>query len=335
MLTRFFRQDHKTVFLLVPLLVLLLWPGAGAGGSGFHEAGVAAARQTVHGMPLYNPLRLLMETSPWTALALSLVLILGLAHSLNRMANDSELFDRRNHLPVVLLVLLLALLPFGLVPGPAFMGMWAVVLAMGRVWTSTGRKGNLSAVFDSGLLLGVASSFYLPYAFLIVVVWASLAVTRPLNWKEYVLPPMGLAAVLLLCWGTVHFISPQAWNPVSSLHHPADAPRPAAAHWMYGVLLIAVVAVLCISVILSFASVYARSVMREKNIRAAFLAFSFALGLLALFAWLLDGRIPPVLLAAPGALLLTYPLLPERRSLWNEAATWSLLLLACWARWAG
>ncbi len=335
MLTRFFRQDRITVFLLVPVLVLLLWPGAGAGGSGYPAAGAAAAGQMVHGMPLYGPVRKLLEASPWASMALSLVLVLGLAHSLNRVANDSELYDRRNHLPVLLLVLLLALLPFGLVPGPAFIGMWAVVLAMGRVWTSTGRTGNLAAVFDSGLLLGIASCFYLPYAFLMVVVWASLAVTRPPNWREYILPPMGMAAMLVLCWGAVHFLAPGAWNPVASLHRPADAPGPRAVHWMYGVVLAAVLIALSISVILSFASVYARSVTRVKNIRAAFLAFTFALGLMAIFAWLLDGRIPPVLLAAPGALLLTYPLLPVRNSLWNEAATWGLLLLACWARWAG
>lgn len=335
MLTRFFRQDRITVYLLVPVLVLLLWPGAGTGGGGYHTAGMPAMRQGPEGMPLYGLIRPLLESSPWLSMALGLLLLAGLAHSLTRMANDSELYDRRTHLPVLLLPLFLALLPFGLVPGPAFIGMWAVVLAMGRTWTAVGHKGILSAVFDAGALLGIASALYLPYAFLIVVIWASLAVTRPMNWREYVLPAIGMAAVLLLCWGAVHFIEPQAWKPAASMHYAVDAPAPKPAHWMYGVVLIAVLAVLSISTVLSFAKVYTHSVMREKNIRAALLAFTFALGLLALFAWLLDHRIPPVLLATPAALLLTYPLLPVRRSLWDEAATWSLLLLACWARWAG
>ncbi|MBS1568797.1 MAG: hypothetical protein JST45_05080 [Bacteroidetes bacterium] len=335
MLTRFFRQDRITVYLLLPVLVLLLWPGAGTAGGSPYTAGLQALRQGPEGMPLYSPLRKVMEISPWMSLAFSLALLTGLAHGLTRMANDSELFGRRTHLPVLLLPLFLALLPFGLVPDPAFIGMWAVVLAMGRTWTAVGHKGILSAVFDAGMLLGIASALYLPYAFLIVVIWASLAVTRPLSWREYVLPAIGLAAVLLLCWGAVHFIDPQAWKPAASMHYAGDAPAPKPAHWMYGVVLIAVLAILSISTILSFAKVYTHSVMREKNIRASLLAFTFALGLLALFAWLLDHRIPPVLLATPAALLLTYPLLPVRRSLWDEAASWSLLLLACWARWAG
>ncbi len=334
MLTRYFRQDRITVFALLPLLVMLLWPGAGTGGVGIAAAGAGASLQTVQGMPLYAPVRLLLGLSPWGALAFSMLVVAGLAHSLNRMANDAELFERRNHLPVLLLPVLLALLPYGLVPGPDFIGMWAVVAAMGRVWTSVGRKNILAAVFDAGLLIGLAGAFYLPYAFLIVVIWATLAVTRPLAWREYVLPALGTALMLFLCWGVVHFIYPPSWKPVASMHFPADLPPLPKDHWMYGVLLVAVLAIVAISVVLSFAAVYTRSIMREKNIRASFLAFAFATGLLACFAWLLDGRVPPALIAVPAALLLTYPLLPMRRTPWDEAATWSLLLLACWARWA-
>jgi hypothetical protein len=335
MLTRFFRQDHPTAFLPIPLLLLLLWPGAGTGAAGWSAAATAALDHTVRGMPLYLPFRWLMALAPWVTVAVAVLWVCGLAYSLNRMANDAELYDRRNHLPVLLLPLLLALMPFGLMPGPAFMGGWFVVRALGIAWTTTDRKGILSPLFDAGLLLGLASAFYLPYIFLIVVIWATLAVTRPFHWREHVLPAIGVAVMFFLCWGLVHFIDPGAWQPVASLHFPADTPKPPQAHWMYGVVLTAVLLALAVAVALSFASVYARSVMREKNIRASFLAFAFAMGLIALFAWLLDGRIPPVLLALPAALLLTYPLLQGRGSAWTEAAAWSLLLLAGWARWMG
>lgn len=335
MLIRLFRQDSPYGFLLLPLLVLLLWPGAGAGGTGLPATGTNLGMQTVAGMPLYAPFRWLMDLSPWAAMLLGMAMLLGLAHSLNRMANDSELFERRNHVPVLLLPLLLALLPFGLVPGPAFMGVWAVLLAMGRAWTAMGRKSILSALFDAGLLLGIAGGFYLPYTFLTVVLWATLAVTRPFSWREYLLPFIGMAVMLFLCWGAVHFIAPELWRPAASMQFDPATPQPPEAHWMYGVILLALLAVLAISVMFAFSTVYGRSVMREKNIRASFLAFAFAMGLLALFAWLLDRRVPPVLLAVPGALLLAYPLLQAKRTAWAEAAVWCLLLLGCWARWVG
>ena len=335
MVTRFFRQDRPVAFLPVPLLVLLLWPGSGTspgdpllGASGFPA-------QMVTGMPLYAPVRWLLELSPWVAAILSAVLVVGLAHGINRMANDAELYERRNYLPVVLLPLLLVLMPFGLVPDPAFMGIWAVAWALGRTWSAMGRQHILAALFDAGLLLGIAALFYLPYTFLVVVVWATLAVTRPFKLREYMLPAVGMAAMLFLGWGVVHFTAPETWRPVASMHFPAGTPLPAAAHWMYQVVLSVLLGVLALSVLVAFAYVYGHSVMREKNLRASFLAFAFAMGLLALFAWWLDRRIPPVLLAVPGALLLAFPLLRAKRVAWADAALWSLLLLACWARWAG
>lgn len=333
MLTGFFRQDRPVAYLPLPLLVLLLWPGAGTLPDGPGLADVTG--QMVTGMPLHAPVRWLLELGPWAGALLSALMATGLAHGINRMANDAELYERRNHLPVVLLPLLLALLPFGLVPDPAFTGMWAVAWALGRTWTATGRPHILSALFDAGLLLGLASLFYLPYTFLVVVVWATLAVTRPFTLREYLLPAAGMAAVLFLGWGVVHFVAPGHWQPVASMHFPAGTPGPLPPHWMYGVILTAVLGALALSVVVSFGRVYSHSVMREKNLRASFLAFACAMGLLALFAWWLDRRVPPALLAVPGALLLAFPLLGAKHRAWADAALWALVLLVGWARWAG
>lgn len=334
MLTGFFRQDRPTAILPLPLLVLLLWPGAGTGGGVFlPETG--GADQVVNGMPLFRPLFGLMTLSPWASLLLGLLLVLGLAVALNRLANDTELHERRNRLSGLLLVLTLALLPFGLLPDPALAGMVMVAWAFTRTWTSIGRPNILSMLFDAGLLIGLASLLYLPYAFLTVAIWATLAVTRPFKLREYLMPSVGLAAMLTLGWGVVHFIAPGLWTPVASMHFPVGTPAPAEAHWMYRVILLAVLAVLALVTVAAFAAVYGRSVMREKNIKASFLSFAFALGLLALFAWWLDDRVPPVLLAAPGSMLLAFPLMRAKRRAWADAALWGLFLLACWARWAG
>lgn len=334
MLTRFFRQDRPTALLPLPFLVLLLWPGAGTGGGAFLP-GTEVVPGMVQGMPFFQPLRALMGLSPWIPLVVSLLLVSGLASALNRMANDAELHERRNRLSAPLLVLLLALLPFGLQADPAMAGMWLVVLAFARTWTVIARPSIHAALFDGGLLLGLASLFYLPYAFLTVALWATLAVTRPFKLREHLLPVAGLATMLLLGWGVVHFTAPSLWSPVASLHFPMDAAWPVARHWMYTVVLTGVLAVLALAAMAAFAGSYGHSVMREKNIKASFLSFAFALGLLALFAWWLDGRVPPVLVAVPGAVLLAFPLLQAKRPAWAEAAIWSLLLLAFWVRWAG
>lgn len=335
MLIKFFRLDRPTALFLLPVLVALLWPGAGPDRSILQLSIQDRLPGLTTGMPFYAPVHWLLSFSPLVAFFSSLLLMLALAHRVGRTANDAQLFDRRNHMPTLTLPILLALLPLGLVPDPAFLGMWAVLFALGRVWANMGRTDPMGPLFDAGCLIGIAALFYLPYAFLIVVIWSTLAVNRPFRFRDYAWSAVGLTAVLFMAWGVFHFFDPEAWQPIASMRTAAPALPLVSGHWMYRLLLLVVGVVLGSATVIFSWKAYAHSVMREKNIRASFLAFTFTMGLLALFAWWLDGHVPSVLIAVPAALLLSYPLLNGRRAAWAEAGIWSLLLLALWARWVG
>jgi hypothetical protein len=233
----------------------------------------------------------------------------------------------------LLLPLVLGLSPQGLVPDPAFAGMPFALWAMRRLWAHQSDVRMLGPLFDAGLLIGLASAFYLPYAFLVVVLWSSLAVMRPFHWREYFVPLLGLTLMIFLVWGTLHLLAPGVWNPAASwrpLTSPAKLPAP---HWLRGVLLSALAIIFLISGGLVFAAGYARGIMREKNTRASFLAFSFTCGLLALFNWFIEGRVPPVLVAVPVAAFLSWPLLQARRIAWAEIGVFAIIALGAWGRW--
>ncbi len=332
MLTKLLRQDRPVLIFLGPLLVLLLFPGAGGLGAPWAEPAHGFAPWMAKGMPLYLPVAWLLAVNPWIAIATSMALVTLVGHRMDRTGNDSEVFERRNHLSSMLLPLLLALLPHGLAPGPALVGALPMLFAISKPWTTMNRAEAPGKLFDAGLLLGLAALFYLPYAFLVVVVWATIAVTRPFHWREYVLPAVGGAAVLFIGWGVAKLAFPGVWNPVASFHFGDNAPLH-VQHWMNRVILLGILAVLAVTVLFNFQSVYARSIIRVQNIRASFLAFAFAMSLLALFAWWLDRRIPPALLAVPASMFLAFPLLHAKRTAWADAALWSLFLLALWARY--
>lgn len=335
MLIKFFRLDRPTALFLLPVVTALLWPGTGPDRSIFQTSIQGLLPSLTVGMPFYAPVHWLLSFSPLVAFVTSLLLMVALAHRVGRTANDAQLFDRRNHMPTITLPILLALMPLGLLPDPAFVGIWAVLYALGRVWAAMGRMDPMGPLFDAGCLIGIAALFYLPYAFLIVVIWSTLAVNRPFRFRDYAWPAVGLSAVLFMAWGAFHFSDPEAWRPVASMRTAAPALPMVTGHWMYRLILLVVVVVLGSATVIFTSKAYAHSVMREKNIRASFLAFTFTMGLLALFAWWLDGHVPPVLIAVPTALLLSYPLLYGRRTTWAEAGIWSLLLLALWTRWVG
>lgn len=325
MLVKFFRQNQPAALLLLLPLLLLLWPGASPVPD--------PAARFAPGMPGYSVLRFLLAPSPWVLPLVSVVFVFGLALQLNFTVNESELFERRNFLPALMLPLALAVFPQGLVPDPALTGMPFVLWAMRRLWASQGGVRILGALTDAGLLIGLAAACYLPYAFLVVVLWSSLAVMRPFHWREYVVPLLGLMLMFFLVWGVLHVAAPGVWDPAASWRPAVGPAKLSPPHWLRGVLLTALTLLFLVSGIFFFAAGYARGIMREKNTRASFLAFSFTCGLIALFNWFVEGRVPPVLVGVPVAVFLSWPLLQAKRIVWAELGVLAVIALGAWGRW--
>lgn len=327
MLITLFRRNRPAALLLLPLLLLVFWPGA-------RPSGADMPTPSGPGMPLYGWADQLLTGTPWAGIVLGGLLVLGLAVLLNAVCNSTDLFGSYLYLPALVFPGLLALMPQGLRPDPAMLGMPFVLWGMWQVWSAGQRSTGLARYFDAGLLLGLATLIYLPYAFLVVAVWAALSVSRPFQWREYLLPLLGIMVMVFLAWGFGRLLGQPEWRPLLTIraHTP---PEPWTMHWMHRLVLIAWALCCGIASIYSFASSYGRSVMHGKNMRASFLAFSFTLALLAAFEYLLDGGIPPVLLAVPAAVLFSYPLARAKQIGWAEGAVWLLFLLAAWGRWMG
>ncbi len=325
MLVKFFRQNQPVVLLALLPLLLLLWPGA--------SPAVDPVARFAAGMPGYGLLRSLFSTVPWVLPLVAWLLVFALAVQLNFTLNESDLFDRRNHLAALVLPIVLALFPNGLVPDPALAGMPFVLWAMRRLWSSQGSQRIQGPLFDAGLLIGLGAAFFLPYAFLVVVLWSSLAVMRPFHWREYIIPLLGFVLMTFLVWGTLHLAAPGTWDPIGSWGRPVPLAKLPAPHWLRGVLLTALALGFLVSGTVVFAAGYARGIMREKNTRASFLAFSFTCGLLALFTWFVEGRVPPVLVAVPVAAFISWPLLQARRIVWVELGVLAIIALGAWGRW--
>ena len=328
MLVRIFRQNQPAPLFLLPPLVLALWPG-GTTWSAAADAPVG------HGMPLFLAVRHLLGTTGWLPAVASMLLVIGLAIQVNFVANESELFERRNYLPALLLPLFLALFPFGLVLGPEVLGMPFVLLALRKPWGVQGRPNVLGPLFDAGLLIGLAALCHLPYAFMVVVVHASLSVMRPFHWREHVVTLLGLGAMLFLGWGITHLFAPASWDPRLSVMDASPA-KPVIGperHWLYRSLLITLSLLFAIAGVVAFTAGYARSIIREKNIRTSFVAFTLVCAIIAGFDRLIEGRVPSILVATPLSIFLAWPLVNVRRNVLAEIGVLLLAGLGLWARW--
>ncbi|MBP7409236.1 MAG: hypothetical protein KA941_10800 [Flavobacteriales bacterium] len=323
MLAGLFRSNQPAVLFVAPLLVVfLLLPT-------FSEP--AAPQQGL--MPLSALVEHLLGSASWPRHLLAILLVVALAVQLTSVVNGLELMDRRNHLVALLFPVLLAGLGGVSIYEPALLGMPLVLFALRRTWSISNTGGVLGVLFDSGFLLGIASLCYLPYAFVLVVVWASVSVIRPFAWREYILPTLGLALVFYLAWAMLNLMDRTPWQPLltitrfnataATMLHPTAA---RAGFWSITGLVLLVA-------IMAFFTGYARSVMRGKNLRSSFLAFTTALGVLAVLLGFLNRGFPSVLAATPLAVLCSYALLTPKRPWLAEVSVLLMVGLALWVRW--
>jgi hypothetical protein len=317
-----FRSNRPAILLaVIPLLLLLFGPQ------------LLRAMQPGQVMPLYGLLRALLAGAPWAVGVVYLLLVGALAVQVTNLANDTELVERRNHLPALLLLLLMASFDRTGMLEPALAGMPFVLWALRRTWSLSNRGQALGTLFDAGVLLGIAGLFYLPYLFLVVVVWASVSVIRPFNGREYLLPVFGAAVMVYLCWGVLHLMEGSPWRPFLTV---ADGGRqlplviaPRGQREAVHLLL----APITLVALYRFLGGYQRGIMRVKNVRSAYLGFGAATAVVIAGAWFLNGGFPPVLVAVPLSVLLAYAFLGSVWTRLADATMIALLLVALWVQW--
>ncbi|MEZ4807387.1 MAG: hypothetical protein R2815_07915 [Flavobacteriales bacterium] len=318
-----FRSNRPAILLVLVVLVpALFWPT------------LSRTPWSGHGsMPLFGLLQRAVGDSSWANGALGLALTVLIAAQLAYLVNARELMQRRNHLPALFFVLVLAALGKGPLLIPALAGMPFVLLALHRAWSMNNMGSALAPLFDAGSLLGVAALFYLPYAFLVVVLWGSTSVIRPFHWRDHVVPVVGCSIAFFLAWACLRLAGATPWHPFYTLMNFGGstgllldlAPQRIFLYLVLsGMLLVGAVA---------FARAYATGVMREKNLRSSFLSLCAALGVVVASGWLLDHTAPAVLVAVPFAVFTAYAVQHGRRPLLGEFTVLALVLLAVWGQW--
>ena len=321
MLVRLFRTNQPGILLVLLVLLPLL----------FAAHFQAAVLDGASGMPLQQLVARWLGRMSW-AFGIVQVLVVGiLALQITGLVNGADLVDRRNHLPALLFPLCLAVFAEPGSLGSALFGMPFVVFAMRRTWSMNSGGPAMSALFDAGLLLGIASLFYMPYAFVLVVVWASVSVIRPFQWREYLVPLVGIALVFYLAWGVLNLLGVDEWRPLRTVVD--SGPSPTVVPAWFTVARAAVLVCISIVALLRFAEHYQRGVVREQNLRSSFLAFATALGVvMALLSFLTD-RVSPVLITVPLSMLAVHAFLGTRRAWLGELAVLVLFGRALWRQY--
>lgn len=153
-----------------------------------------------------------IQTVPFSALAFiqpftlspymfGLLAILGISINAvfqQQLSSAHSLLPSSTHITLPVYVLLSTLLPLHAMSLPGLLLTFLTLLIFFRLFSTYQQEKPYSALFDSGLLCGIASLFYAPAFFLLVFIWLASFFLKPFTWRDIVIPFVGFLLPIFL-----------------------------------------------------------------------------------------------------------------------------------------
>jgi hypothetical protein len=162
---------------------------------------VPAVQATTDG-PLYSMVISWLQPFPLMTVALALILVVLQAVILFYVYQANGFFGRSNFLPAIIILLAFswnvnyqtmhAILPAGVF----------IILALSSMMVMYGRQAAYHQVFTASFSIGIAALFYIPLAYLLLLIWFTLITYRVSTWREYAISIIGfiLPFIYYLSW---------------------------------------------------------------------------------------------------------------------------------------
>lgn len=147
--------------------------------------------------PLYLLLVSLVKQFPVFTVSVALALVIGQSLILFYVFQANGFFKRSNFLPAIIVLLsyswskdyqtIHAILPAGIF----------IIIALDSIMRMYGQQSAHQQVFNAAFSIGIASLFYLPLAFLLLMIWFTLITYRISTWREYAVSLVGFILPLI------------------------------------------------------------------------------------------------------------------------------------------
>lgn len=183
MIIRFFKSNSASAFLFLPVVAAAIWI------FGFFPPRLFIQP---HAMPLYDLTAMPLRAVPWLGTLAGFVLCVGEGFLLNFIVNEQEMLTKKSNLPALFYVVFMSNNSSMLRLQPLLFANLFLLLAVLRILGSYRRDSAFSEFFDAGLLVSIATLFYLPCIVFLPVIGISLVIFRPFNWREWVIAFAGL-----------------------------------------------------------------------------------------------------------------------------------------------
>lgn len=128
----------------------------------------------------------------FTAHVISMVLLMGQGYLVNLIAINYRLSNEINLFPGLFYVWVCCAIPDFLYLSPVLIGNTFFLIALYQIFDTYKNPACADRIFNTGLWLGVASLFYFPFVFFLIVLIAALSILRAFNLQELLMILVGM-----------------------------------------------------------------------------------------------------------------------------------------------
>jgi hypothetical protein len=317
MILRLFRSNQPALALWLPVLGVILW-----------LPGWWLDQPPDFSMTLFGFGSL---ANPWSAdvgTFIAFVLLLAGAMLFNNLFQQYDLIERKNQLPGLCYVIAFSWSPFLLQYSHLLIGQLFVLLAIRRLMLVYRQPNVVRELFDTGLFVGLAALFYLPFALFLIACWVSLGVLRTFNLREWLMPLTGIATIGVIFFSLNYLFDWQAVAFLTASWYPVEGVLPVGLFGWFKYVVAIILLMMTLVAAPSFMAALTRSTMRDRNLKMILLFFGAnTVGLYLMFLVIPGFGSNVLLLAFPVALMLVYAV-ADKRVNWMISGLFYALLFA-------
>lgn len=125
------------------------------------------------------------------------VIVLVQALIFNRIVNNHGLLAKPSYLPALLYVTGASLFLQFLVLSPMLICNFLIILMIDKFLKLAKTANAISLMFDAGMMIAIGTLIYFPFIMLLLMLWLSLLMYRPFNWREWVSGIIGFLTIFV------------------------------------------------------------------------------------------------------------------------------------------
>jgi hypothetical protein len=190
MLIKIFRSGYLIKIFMFLIISLLLWLPA-------FLSPPQPVTATTFGIA-YDFLAGFINFSGTINVLVAFVLLLLQAIVFNAVLVENPLFSKSVFLPALIYVILMSHNPANLILHPALIANFFLIFSLKNLYNTYEKKEALREAFNASFWVALASFFYLPAIYMMVLIWSAFLIFRINTWREWLISIIGVGTPYLL-----------------------------------------------------------------------------------------------------------------------------------------